>query len=59
MPQVVAVQFNQIEGIAEDTLLVVTDEIERGNAVVIAGRIESTAPIPIGAKPATRCNRLR
>jgi Integrase core domain len=32
---------------------VVTDEIERGNAVVIAGRIKSsTAPTPIGAEPA-------
>ena len=37
-PQVVAVQFDQVEGIEEDALVsaVVTDEIERGNAVVIA-----------------------
>jgi hypothetical protein len=34
-PQVVAVQFDQIEGVEEDALVsaVVTDEIERGNAV--------------------------
>jgi hypothetical protein len=38
-PQVVAVQFDQVESIEEDAVVsaVVTDEIERGNAVVIAG----------------------
>jgi hypothetical protein len=38
-PQVVTVQFDEIEGVEEDALVgaVVTDEIERGNAVVIAG----------------------
>jgi hypothetical protein len=38
-PHIVAVQFDQVEGIEEDALVspVVTDEIERGNAVVIAG----------------------
>jgi hypothetical protein len=37
-PQVVPVQFDEIEGVEEDALVsaLVTDEIERGNAVVIA-----------------------
>ena len=37
-PQVVAVQFDQVEGVEEYAVVsaVVTDEIERGNAVVIA-----------------------
>src|SRR5262249_2067054 len=38
-PQVVAVQLNEVEVVEEYALVsaVVTDEIERGNAVVIAG----------------------
>src|SRR5262245_5462047 len=38
-PQVVAVQFDQVEGVQEYAVVsaVVPDEIERGNAVVIAG----------------------
>ena len=38
-PQVVAVQLDEVEGVKEYALLsaLVTDEIERGNAVVIAG----------------------
>ena len=38
-PQVVAVQFDEVEGVKEYALVsaVVTDEVERGNAVVIAG----------------------
>jgi hypothetical protein len=38
-PQVVAVQLDEIEGVEEYALVsaLVTDEIERGNAVVIAG----------------------
>jgi hypothetical protein len=37
-PQVVAVQFDQVEGVEEDALVsaLVTDEVERSNAVVIA-----------------------
>ena len=37
-PQVIAVQFDQVEGVEEYAVVsaVVTDEIERGNAVVIA-----------------------
>jgi hypothetical protein len=36
---IVAVQFDQIEGVEECALVsaLVTDEIERGNAVIIAG----------------------
>src|SRR5262249_32404032 len=38
-PQVIAVQFDQVEGVEEYSAVsaVVTDENERGNAVVIAG----------------------
>src|SRR5262249_44046908 len=38
-PHVVAIQLDQVEGVEEDTVIVavVADEIERGNAVVIAG----------------------
>jgi hypothetical protein len=37
-PQVVAVQLNEVEGVEEDVLVsaVLADEIERGNALVIA-----------------------
>src|SRR5262249_31144561 len=38
-PQVVAVQFDQVEGVQERALIMaaVANEIERGNAIVIAG----------------------
>src|SRR5258708_1999690 len=38
MPQIVAVQFDQIEGIEEDAVIsaVITNEIQRSDAVVIA-----------------------
>jgi hypothetical protein len=38
-PQVIAVQFDQVEGVEEYAFIsaLVTDEIERGNTVVIAG----------------------
>src|SRR5215813_14088447 len=38
-PQVVAVQLDEVEGVEEYALVsaLVTDEIERGNAVIIAG----------------------
>jgi hypothetical protein len=38
-PQVIAVQFDQVEGVQKHAIVsaVMTDEIERGNAVVIAG----------------------
>jgi hypothetical protein len=38
-PQVVAVQFDQVEGVQERAVIMaaVANEIERGNAVVIAG----------------------
>src|SRR5215813_4907871 len=38
-PQVVAVQFDQVEGVQECTVIMaaVANEIERGDAVVIAG----------------------
>ena len=39
MPQIVAVQFNEVEGVQECAVIMpaVANEIERGNAVVIAG----------------------
>src|SRR5262249_38420139 len=38
-PQIVAVQFDEVEGVEEDALVsaLVPDEVERGQAVVIAG----------------------
>jgi hypothetical protein len=60
-PQVVAVRLNEVEGIEEDALVseVVTDEIERGNAVVIAG--DSFAVDDAGARalPSQRLNDQR
>jgi hypothetical protein len=37
--QIISVQFDQVESIEEDALVsaVVTDEIERGNAIVVTG----------------------
>jgi hypothetical protein len=56
-PQVVAGQLDQIEGVEEYALVsaVVTDEIERGNAVVIAG--DSFAVDDAGAR-AQACQYL-
>ena len=56
-PQVVTVQFDQVEGVEEYAVVsaVVTDEIERSNAVVIAG--DSFAVDDAGAR-AQACQRL-
>jgi hypothetical protein len=56
-PQVVAVQFDQVEGVEEYALVsaLVTDEIERSNAVVIAG--DSLAIDDAGAR-AQACQGL-
>ena len=56
-PQVVAVQLNEIEGVEKGTVVVavVANEIERGNAVVIAGN--SLAVDDAGAR-AHACQRL-
>ena len=53
-PQIVAVQFDEVEGVEEYAVVsaVVTDEIERGNAVVIAG--DSFAVDDAGARPQPR-----
>ena len=39
MPQIVAVQFDQVEGVQERAVIMaaVANEIERGEAVIIAG----------------------
>src|SRR5262245_18383202 len=56
-PHVVAVELDQVEGVEEYALVsaLVTDEIERGNAVVIAG--DSFAVDDAGAR-AQACQRL-
>src|SRR5262245_65231608 len=56
-PQVVAVQLDQVEGVEKDAPVsaLVTDEIERGDAVVIAG--DSFAVDDAGAR-AQACQRL-
>src|SRR5215813_4608658 len=56
-PQVVAVLLDQVEGVKEYVLVsaLVTDEIERGHAVVIAG--DSFAVDDAGAR-AQACQRL-
>src|SRR6516164_7297856 len=56
-PQVVAVQFDQVEGVQERAVIMaaVANEIERGNAVVIAG--DSFAVDDAGAR-AQSCQRL-
>src|SRR5262249_2573565 len=56
-PQVVTIQLDQVEGVEEYALVraVVTDELERGNAVVVAGN--SFAVDDAGAR-AQACQRL-
>src|SRR5262249_53896671 len=56
-PQVVAVQFNEVEGVEEDALVraLVTDEIERCNAILIAGDSFAVDDARARAKP---CQRL-
>src|SRR5262245_48796128 len=56
-PQVVALLLDQVEGVKEDALVsaLVTDEIERGNAVVIAG---DSLPIDDARARAEACQRL-
>src|SRR5262249_14244980 len=56
-PQVIAVQFNEVEGVQERAIIMaaVANEIERGNAVVIAG--DSLAVDDAGPR-AQACQRL-
>src|SRR5262249_21118948 len=60
-PQVVAVQLNQVEGVEEYALVsaVVTDEIERGNAVIIAGNSFSVDDAGARAQAGQRINDQR
>ena len=57
-PQVVAVQLNQIEGIEEYAIVrtVVPNEIERGNAVAIAGERFAIDDAGAGAQTGERVN---
>jgi hypothetical protein len=59
--QVVAIQFDQVEGIEEDALVsaVITDEIERGNAIVIAGNRLAIDDARARAQPSERLNDQR
>src|SRR5262249_2226392 len=59
--QVVAVQLNEVEGVEEYVLVsaVVTDEIERGNAVVIAGDSFAVDNARARAQPGERINDQR
>jgi hypothetical protein len=52
-PQVVAVQFDEVEGVEEyaPVSALVPDEIERGNAVVIAGDWRGILAICARARP--------
>ena len=57
-PQVVAVQLDQVEGVEEYAVVsaVVTDKIERGNAVVIAGDRFAVDDAGARAQPGERIN---
>jgi hypothetical protein len=56
-PQVVAVQFDQVEGVEKYALIrpVMADEVERGNALVIAGNRFAIDDAGAGAQT---CERL-
>ena len=60
-PQVVAVQFDEVEGIEKDASVsaLVPDEIERGNTVVIAGDSFTVDDAGARAQPGERINDQR
>ena len=60
-PQVVAIQLDQVEGVKEYALVsaLVTDEIERSHAVVIAGDSLSIDDAGARAQPGERINDQR
>ena len=60
-PQVVTVQLDQVEGVQKHAVVsaVVTDEIERGNAVVIAGNSFAIDDAGAGAQACQRLNDQR
>src|SRR5262245_14116559 len=60
-PQVVAVEFDEVEGVEEYSAgsAVVTDEIERGNAVVIAGDSFAVDDAGAGAQAGQRLDDQR
>src|SRR6516164_7753030 len=61
MPQVVAVQLDQVEGVQERAVIMaaVANEIERGNAVVIAGDSFAVDDAGARAQPGERINDQR
>src|SRR6516162_7646380 len=61
MPQVVAVQLDQVEGVQERAVIIaaVANEIERGNAVVIAGDSFAVDNAGARAQPGERINDQR
>src|SRR5262249_28241184 len=60
-PQVVAVQLDQVESVEEGTVVVavVANEIERGNAIVIAGDSFAVDDAGARAQPGERINDQR
>ena len=60
-PQIVAVQLDEVEGVEEYAVVsaVVTDEIERGNPVVIAGDGFAVDDAGARAEPSQRLNDQR
>jgi hypothetical protein len=60
-PHVLAVQLDQVEGVEEYLVVsaVVPDEIERGNAVVIAGNSFAIDDAGAGAQACQRLNDQR
>src|SRR5262249_56978541 len=60
-PEVVAVQFNEVEGVQERAVIMaaVANEIERGNAVVIAGDSFAVDDAGAQAQPEERINDQR
>jgi len=59
--QVVAIQLDQVEGVEEYLVVsaLVTDQIERGHAVVIAGNSFAVDDARAGAQPGERINDQR
>jgi hypothetical protein len=60
-PEVVAVQFDQVEGVQERAVIMaaVANEIERGNAVVVAGDSFTVDDAGARTQPRERINDQR
>jgi hypothetical protein len=60
-PQVVAIQLDQVEGVQKHAAVsaVVPDEVERGNAIVVAGDSFTIDDAGAGAQPGERLHDQR